>query len=109
VIPEVDAGEVILSKTIDIQHNDTFDLLKARIQTEEKPVLIRAINISLLNIKYKKIHQGKVCNISMVDENTLAFEYSDRASCFDKIVCDIPGKGLQLATQSAWCVFIQSS
>ena len=73
----VDVGDVVLKKTIPIRENDTFNTLKERIQQEEKPLLLSAINTILYpyNIYYK----GKVCDIYKLNSETLAFAWSDRA------------------------------
>lgn len=98
VVPEIDAGEVILCQPIPILEKDTIDTLRLRIQTAEKPLLVRAVNLVLAGIK--QIGTGKSCNIYTAGHIKLALKYTDRISCFDRHVCEIPGKGLELAQQT---------
>lgn len=100
VVPEIDAGETIVSEVVPIQSTDTLETLRERIQRKEKPLLIRAVEKTLANIR--RIASGKVCDIYSVGETKLAFHYTDRASCFDRHVCNVPGKGLELAKQSSF-------
>src|SRR3989338_4657867 len=49
VIPEVDAGPIILQKTVAVLENDTVDSLSKRILSEEHKLLIEAIKKVLMD------------------------------------------------------------
>jgi len=51
VIPEVDAGAVILQETVPIQENDTLDDFEARLHTTEHRIIVEAIRKASLSIK----------------------------------------------------------
>lgn len=48
------------------------------------------------------IYTGKVRNIYAADDDTLFMEHSDRLSCFNKHVCDVPYKGEMLTIMSRY-------
>ena len=106
VVPEVDAGEVIVQKNIDIYKNDSLNDLRKRIQLNEKDLLILGIkkilmeNIVAQNYESKK--NGNVREIYFIDKNLVLFVHTDKLSSFDRHVCDVPGKGSLLNLVSTW-------
>lgn len=98
VISEIDAGDVILSRSVPILEDDSLSSLRARIQRMEKPLLLAAVNQVLAGLRLQG--SGKSCNIHSLGDAALALQYTDRVSCFDRGVCTIPGKGLELAKQT---------
>ena len=110
VIPEIDAGQVIAKKKINIFKNDTLNDLKTRIQKYEKEVLIYSIQqiLSQMNtpstssIDISNVKVGKVRNMHIINKELVAFVHTDRLSSFDRHICDIPGKGNLLNLISSW-------
>lgn len=96
----VDVGEVINTIKVPIYQNDTLNDLKIRIQNYEKPLLMSTISTMLMSPTFLKA--GKVRDIYDVDAETLLLNHSDRLSSFDKIICNINGKGNLLMKTSIW-------
>ena len=108
VITEIDAGEVLYSKKVEIKKNDTLNDLKSRIQYHEKLALIQTIknmtqtlnDINILNLN--KIKSGKVRDLYYYSDDSIIISHTDRLSSFDKSICDIDGKGQLLCRTAAW-------
>lgn len=94
VIPEIDAGEVVVSREVQIHPDDDLESFRNRIRVQEKAVLIQGIK-EVLNLK-----SGKVKNVIELPTNMLAMVYTDRLSSFDRHICDLPGKGTVLCETS---------
>jgi len=105
VIPEMDAGRVLETETVEILPNDTLNSLTQRVQAKEKLALINAI--------YKKLQTpseltnvvpyiGKVRQMYDLGFGVVAMEHSDRLSAFDRNICNVPGKGRFLLELSKW-------
>ena len=99
VIPEIDAGKIILTKKIQIYKNDELNDLKSRIQYYEKYILIQSI---YKMTTHNKIRSGKVRDLYDYSNEAMVIFHSDRISAFDKNLCNINGKGNVLCNLANW-------
>jgi phosphoribosylaminoimidazole-succinocarboxamide synthase len=126
VVPEIDAGEVIMTGTVPIKSDDTLETLTQRVQWIEKPTLIQGIlkmidrisksnnkdaphinntphiNYTPFSCDVKLVSKGKVRDIWQLGNNLLAMISTDRCSSFDRHICNIPLKGFYLNHISKW-------
>jgi formyltetrahydrofolate-dependent phosphoribosylglycinamide formyltransferase/phosphoribosylaminoimidazole-succinocarboxamide synthase len=111
VVEDMDAGQVIETKTIDIFWNDTLELLRNRVKYHEKSLIISGISKAakdlIISHNAKKEHKpivyrGKVREVHNIGNKILLLYYSDRLSSYDKQICTIRGKGVSLNAQSKW-------
>lgn len=118
VIPEIDAGTMICATEVPIFDSDTEEVLRARVQYCEKPILIQSLLMiicSKTSIPDRKaaskwpcdpsnlLHQGKVRDMYQTESpNLIALMASNRFSSFDRIITEIPHKGAVLTALSAW-------
>ena len=98
VTPVVDVGKVLAIKRVPIYTTDDINSLKARIQYNEKAVLIEAIEMTTNNL----LKRGKVRDIYHGRKDELVIVHTDRLSACDKHIMDIPGKGNVLAAISSF-------
>lgn len=97
VIPQIDAGEVIEKRIVNIYPEDTLDTLTERMHVNERMVLIKAIK-KMLGVK-----MGKVKDVYDIGRNMLSIVYSDRISAFDNVLsCTVPNKGQSLLKTTEW-------
>jgi phosphoribosylaminoimidazole-succinocarboxamide synthase len=111
VVEEMDAGQTIAQLTVPRFQSDTLHIFEARIHAAEKIVLVNAIGLQLNRIasttaKGFKIpillKRGKVRDMYDFNYSRLLMHATDRCSCFDQYVCDIPQKGNVINRISAW-------
>ena len=116
VVEEIDAGEVITKMKIPIYETDTLESLTQRVKYHEKPLLIQAIQETLLEINnksnneniennndiYPVVYKGKVRDIYDIGFGKLLMKATDRLSSFDRAICDVPNKGTVLNSLSKW-------
>jgi phosphoribosylaminoimidazole-succinocarboxamide synthase len=120
VIEEVDAGTVLYSMPVPVLPNDTLETLTARVKLLEKTVLImgllkvvKELNVEpppsgSVHIIKSLIRKGKVRDVYALtfegssEPQALMMVATDRFSCFDRNVCEIPQKGNVLNRLSAW-------
>jgi len=115
VIEELDAGEVIDYMEIPIFKEDTLHLLKKRVQSNEKPLLLNSImkTLNLIDLGRNKIIDldldssvkiisGKVRDRWNIGNDLVCFFHSDRLSSFDRHICNIDGKGRMLNLINLW-------
>jgi riboflavin synthase len=120
VVEEVDAGIVLYSMPIPVADSDTIDTLTARVKLLEKTVLIMGMLKAIkeqqvppppapqLSIIKRIIRRGKVRDVyslrfeECTEPQALMMVATDRFSCFDRNVCEIPQKGNVLNRLSAW-------
>jgi phosphoribosylaminoimidazole-succinocarboxamide synthase len=109
VVEEMDAGETILQLAVPRFPGDTLEMFEDRIHQAEKVVLVNAIGLQLIKFAPKsrfkvptRIKSGKVRDIYDLGCGMLLMEATDRCSCFDQYVCDIPQKGNIINRLSAW-------
>tara|TARA_B110001469_G_scaffold50475_1_gene49125 strand:+ start:962 stop:2917 length:1956 start_codon:yes stop_codon:yes gene_type:complete len=115
VIEELDAGKVIDYIEIPIFKEDTLHLLKKRVQSNEKPLLINSImkTLNLIDLGRNKlsdldldssikIMSGKVRDRWNIGYDLVCFFHSDRLSSFDRHICNIDGKGRMLNLINLW-------
>ena len=59
VVPDIDAGPIIIQETVPVRDDDTEDTLAARILTKEHPAYVRAVSLfcdDKLEITGNKVH-----------------------------------------------------
>ena len=59
VVPDMDAGPIIIQETVPVRDDDTEDTLAARILTKEHPAYVRAVSLfcdDKLEITGNKVH-----------------------------------------------------
>lgn len=108
VVPEVDAGEVLSTIEVPIYYTDSIATLTARVKCVEKTVLLLGIMKIIGRIskepKSVLIRRGKVRDVYSIGSEppVLMMVATDRFSCFDRYVCDIPQKAIVINRLSAW-------
>ena len=109
VVPEVDKGAPILQQEIPLYPTDTEETLSTRIKYYEKPLILQAIAKVLQSIHKpthptndQNIKHGKVRDYWDTGYNVMAMYQTDRQSGFDRDICTIPNKGLNLTKLSEY-------
>ena len=109
VTEELDRGEVVESITIPIYQTDSLQDMTVRVKSYEKGLMISAIqkiiakhNFTHVELLKKQVYAGKVRNVYDIGFDCLLLEATDRASAFDRHICDVPNKGNLLNDMSAW-------
>lgn len=120
VVEEIDAGRVLYSMPMPILDSDTVETLTARVKLLEKTVLIMGMLKAIkelqvapppapkVSIIKSLIRKGKVRDVYSLtfeecsEPQALMMVATDRFSCFDRNVCEIPQKGIVLNRLSAW-------
>ena len=109
VTEELDRGEVIDFVRVPIYSNDTLASLTERVKSHEKGLIIGAIqklvhkrNAEHIEGMEKLVYRGKVRNVYDIGFGCLLLEATDRASAFDRHICEVPNKGNLLNDMSAW-------
>ena len=106
IVPEIDAGEVIVQKVVNISGFYDYDDYYCTMRETEKDVIISTLQKMKKYLKYNR--RGKVRNIYEFPGKYVVMKHSDRLSSFDKYVCDVPNKGVYLCeTSSKWFKFLQ--
>ncbi len=110
VVPDVDKGAPILQQEVPLYQTDTEETLCSRIKYYEKPLLLQAITKVLNEIATNTSHttnnqnikHGKVRDYWDTGYNVMAMYQTDRQSGFDRNICTIPNKGLNLTKLSEY-------
>ena len=105
----LDRGKVYDSISVEINDNDTYEILENRVKSYEKGIVISVLQ-SEVN-KFNKLMEnkssnndyiGKVRTVSDIGYGCLLMTASDRLSAFDRYICDINNKGSLLNYMSTW-------
>lgn len=109
VTEDLDRGEVVDFVRVPIYSDDTLAVLTERVKSHEKGLIIGAIqklvhkrNAEHIEGMEKLVYRGKVRNVYDIGFGCLLLEATDRASAFDRHICEIPHKGNLLNDMSAW-------
>lgn len=109
VTEDLDRGEVVDFVRVPIYSHDTLAVLTERVKSHEKGLIIGAIqklvhrrNAEHIEGMEKLVYRGKVRNVYDIGFGCLLLEATDRASAFDRHICEIPHKGNLLNDMSAW-------
>jgi len=109
VTDDLDRGEVVDSIRVPIYSTDTLSNVTDRVKSHEKGLVIGAIqkiikkrNSSHIDDMTRQVYRGKVRNVYDIGFDCLLLEATDRASAFDRHICEVPHKGHLLNDMSAW-------